>query len=258
MEATLAAVIPEPLRNRAVASLRDAILSGRLLPGTRLVEVQLAESLGVSRGTLRQAFRELEHAGLVVSVPYRGTYVAEQTANTLRDAYALRGLLEGFAAAQIPVEVVPSVTAVQRDRLEQMRRALNEGRYADVATIDIEFHASLCAITSNRRLRQVWDSLSAPLQARYANEVESLYTPTEVIARHEAIIALLEADHPGAIEAGIRGHYLETARRMATAMEPIGERGGRGNDESSEEGDGSWISTDRPSIVRHRSSARAR
>ncbi|MGH2616386.1 MAG: GntR family transcriptional regulator, partial [Thermomicrobiales bacterium] len=125
MDTPIAVVTAEPLRDRAEAVLRDAIVSGQLLPGTRLVEVQLSERLGVSRGTLRQALRELEHAGLVVSVPYRGTYVAEQTPNVLRDAYALRGLLEGFAATQIPPEAVPGIVSTQRALIQQMRNALD-------------------------------------------------------------------------------------------------------------------------------------
>ena len=218
MESQIAVVTAEPLRNRAEAALRDAIVGGQLLPGTRLVEVQLAERLGVSRGTLRQALRELEHAGLVVSVPYRGAYVAEQTPNVLRDAYELRGVLEGFAATRVPEETIPAIVATQRRRVQQLRDALERGRYSDVAAIDLEFHAPLCDASGNRRLEQVWGSLSVPLQARYANEVASLYSPPEVISRHELLIDLLQAGKPGPLEAGIRDHYMETARRMTAAM----------------------------------------
>jgi DNA-binding GntR family transcriptional regulator len=217
----LVAVSPEPLRTRAAAVLREAIVGGHLLPGTRLVEVQMAEQLGVSRGTLRQALRELEHAGLVISSPYRGTYVAALTPHGLRDAYEVRGLLEGFAATQIPTESLSEVVAVLRDRLEAMRQALAAGRAAEVAAIDIEFHAPICAAMGNQRLTRLWEALSGPLQARYANQIEALYTSREIIARHEAVIALLETGAPAAIEAGIRAHYLETARRMAAELEAI-------------------------------------
>ena len=218
MDSQIAVVSAEPLRNRAEAALRDAIVGGQLLPGTRLIEVQLAERLGVSRGTLRQALRELEHAGFVVSVPYRGTYVAEQTPNVLRDAYELRGVLEGFAATRVPEDAVAEIVATQHRCVQQMRAALERGHYSDVAAIDLGFHAPLCDAASNRRLQQIWGSLSAPLQARYANDVESLYSPAEVLARHELLIELLEAGKPGPLEAGIRDHYMETARRMTAAM----------------------------------------
>jgi DNA-binding GntR family transcriptional regulator len=218
VDSQIPVVAAEPLRNRAEAALRDAIVSGQLLPGTRLVEVQLAERLGVSRGTLRQALRELEHAGFVVSVPYRGTYVAEQTPNVLRDAYELRGVLEGFAATQVPADAIPGIVATQRRCVQQMHQALEGGRYADVAAIDLEFHTPLCDASGNQRLHQVWGTLSAPLQARYANDVESLYEPAEVISRHELLIDLLQAAAPGPLEAGIRDHYMETARRMTAAI----------------------------------------
>jgi DNA-binding GntR family transcriptional regulator len=222
LDIPIAVVTAEPLRNRAEAILRDAIVGGQLLPGTRLVEVQLAERLGVSRGTLRQALRELEHAGFVVSIPYRGAYVAEQTPNVLRDAYELRGVLEGFAATRIPADAVHPIVANQRRCVRQMRRAFAEGRFSDVAAIDLEFHEPLCDAAANRRLQHVWGALSAPLQARYANDVDTLYTVEEVISRHEHLIALLAAGEPGPLEAGIRDHYLETARRMTAAMEASG------------------------------------
>jgi hypothetical protein len=61
------------------------------------------------------------------------------------------------------------------------------------------------------------------LLARYANELEALYTPVEVISRHEVLIALLESGEPGPLEAGILHHYIETVRRMTAAVEqPVG------------------------------------
>ncbi|MGH2615912.1 MAG: FCD domain-containing protein, partial [Thermomicrobiales bacterium] len=140
-----------------------------------------------------------------------------------RDAYALRGLLEGFAATQIPPEAVPGIVSTQRALIQQMRNALDAGRFSDVAALDLEFHGPICDAAENSRLQQVWGSLSAPLQARYANEVDTLYSPAEVIARHEVLVALLEAGEPCALETGIRDHYMETARRMTAAMEAPGE-----------------------------------
>jgi DNA-binding GntR family transcriptional regulator len=150
----------------------------------------------------------------------------------VRDAYALRGLLEGFAATQVPPDARPGIVAIQRALVQKMQRALDDGRFSDVAAIDLEFHEPICDAAGNQRLQQVWASLSAPLQARYANEVDALYTPAEVIARHEALITLLETGAPGPLEAGIRDHYMETARRMTAVVEQpgrIGHREGIGN-----------------------------
>jgi DNA-binding GntR family transcriptional regulator len=222
MEQVIVPVLAEPLRTRAAAILRDAIVSGRLLPGTRLFEVQMAERFGVSRGTLRQALRELEHAGLVISVPYRGTYVAAQTPNSLRDAYSVRGLLEGFAATQIPASELPAMLATLRERVAEMRRAIDAGQLVEVAAIDISFHSSICAAAGNQRLTQLWEALSDPLQMRYANQIDVLYTPDEIIGRHEEFIALFDTGDSTRIEAGIRAHYMETALRMSAELEGVG------------------------------------
>lgn len=220
--AALESVSVEPLRNRAVAALRQAIVSGHLLPGTRLVEVSLAEELGVSRGTLREALRELERDGFVTSSPYRGTHVAEATTNLVPDTYALCGLLEGYAATLLSDDDRSAVVATQRTHLDRMRLALAEGRSTDLAAIDVDFHTVTCAAAGNRRLLQTWESLlPVPLQAFYAHQVTTLYTPREIIDRHVEVMTLLEASDPASIETGIRAHYLETARRMVAAIESI-------------------------------------
>lgn len=87
-------VRPPKLWEAVLERLRDAILSGRLGPGTKLIETDLAERFGTSRGPVRQAIRELMGAGLVVELPRRGTVVSTMTARDLAEVYAIREALE--------------------------------------------------------------------------------------------------------------------------------------------------------------------
>jgi DNA-binding GntR family transcriptional regulator len=91
-------VRPETLRHQVENVLRQAIVSGRFAPGARLIERELCESLGVSRTSVREALRKLEAEKLVRSVPHKGPIVAVMTRHEASELYALRGLLEGFAA----------------------------------------------------------------------------------------------------------------------------------------------------------------
>ena len=85
------------LRQHIVERLREVVLSGEVPPGTQLVESQLAEQLGVSRGPVREAMRELAEEGLVMNAPYQGTFVAELTVKEIEEIYSLRTVLEVFA-----------------------------------------------------------------------------------------------------------------------------------------------------------------
>jgi DNA-binding GntR family transcriptional regulator len=87
-----------PLRQRVEHALREAIISGHLAPGRRLTERELTEMTGVSRTLIREALRQLESEGLITVIPNRGPVVRELTREEANDLYAIRALLEGFAA----------------------------------------------------------------------------------------------------------------------------------------------------------------
>ena len=89
----------KPLRDVVFENLRGAIVEGRLKPGERLMEVQLAEQLGVSRTPVREAIRKLELEGLVVMLPRKGAYVANMSLKDLIDVLEIRASLEGLAAS---------------------------------------------------------------------------------------------------------------------------------------------------------------
>ncbi|MFM0047159.1 GntR family transcriptional regulator [Paraburkholderia sediminicola] len=100
MSTEMELIRPETLRNQVENSLREAIMTGRLRPGERLVERDLCERLGVSRTSVREALRRLEAEKLVTITPHKGPTVTAISADEVSDLYALRGLLEGFAARQ--------------------------------------------------------------------------------------------------------------------------------------------------------------
>lgn len=100
MTAEMGLVRPETLRHQVENVLRQAIMSGRFAPGARLIERELCETLGVSRTSVREALRRLEAEKLVRSVPHKGPVVAIMSKQEATELYAIRGLLEGFAAGE--------------------------------------------------------------------------------------------------------------------------------------------------------------
>src|SRR5215208_1836082 len=92
---------PRALSRRIVDQLKRVIIAGELRPGDRVLETDLAEQLGVSRGPVREAFRQLEQEGLLVSYPHRGTFVATVPDDEIDEVYALRAPLEASAARRV-------------------------------------------------------------------------------------------------------------------------------------------------------------
>ena len=149
----------KPLRELVFAAMREAIVKGELKPGERLMEVQLAEEMGVSRTPVREAIRKLELEGLVVMVPRKGAYVAGLTLKDAANVFEIRGSLEGLAAA-LAAERITEEEINDLDRvLEDIAKAGEKGDVDTIIKKDMEFHQKLFSATRNERLAQIISNL---------------------------------------------------------------------------------------------------
>ena len=142
----------KPLRDVVSEALRQAIKEGILKPGERLMEIQLADELGVSRTPIREAIRKLELEGFVVMIPRRGTYVADISLKDVVQVFEIRSALEELAAGLAAERITP-------DELEELERILVEiNEYIDrdefdkIVDTDIRFHGVLYRASRNNRL----------------------------------------------------------------------------------------------------------
>ncbi|QIB27742.1 GntR family transcriptional regulator [Caloranaerobacter azorensis] len=154
----------KPLREIVFESLREAIIDGKLKPGERLMEVQLAEKLGVSRTPVREAIRKLELEGLVVMIPRKGAYVADVSIKDILEVLEIRASLEGLAA-QLAAE---RITDDELEALKMKAREFDECiKNKDIKCIiqkDVEFHDIIFKATRNEKLIAIAESLREQVQ----------------------------------------------------------------------------------------------
>jgi DNA-binding GntR family transcriptional regulator len=147
-------------------TLLKRISDGVYLPGERLKEMELAHEFDVSQAPVREAFRELETLGVLVSEHYRGTRVREISSQETYDAYQLRGYLEEIAMQLIPPErlrdEIGSIEALQ----VSMRRAARADDPDGFAAANTQFHRSIVSLASNQTLLKVWESLEIGMRSR--------------------------------------------------------------------------------------------
>ncbi|CAA7599888.1 GntR bacterial regulatory protein HTH signature [Acididesulfobacillus acetoxydans] len=183
----------KPLREIVFDSMREAIISGVLKPGERLMEIQLAEEMGVSRTPVREAIRKLELEGFVVMIPRKGAYVAGVSLKDVADVFEIRAALEGLAAGL-------AAERVTDEELEQMERILlfHEGQETTLEKVvesDTDFHALVYEASRNARLVQILGNLREHFQ-RFRST--SLAVPGRVkvaVEEHRAIVeALVQHD----------------------------------------------------------------
>lgn len=198
-----------------LATLRMEIIKGDIRPNTHLLETQLAERLGVSRGPVREALVRLEHEGLVVNIPYRGKFVAEITPAMVREIYSLRRLCEGFAAELAIARIAPEQVDHMRGLSVEMMKALAEGRYEEFADLDIEFHRVYMAAAGHNRLLQTWETLMGISHSFIVVNASYFSTGLEVIAQgHEAIIKAIDLGDAKALQLAAQSSMDEGERRV--------------------------------------------
>ena len=152
----------KPLREMVFESLREAIILGRLKPGERLMEIQLAEEMGVSRTPVREAIRKLELEGFVVMVPRKGAYVAGISVKDIVDVFEVRAALEGLAAGL----AAERITGEEMDLLERSLLKINAVGGGDIDAAvegDISFHDIIYRASRNQRLVQIITHLQEQL-----------------------------------------------------------------------------------------------
>jgi DNA-binding GntR family transcriptional regulator len=206
------------LREQVLEHLREEILSNRLEPGAELNEVALANSLGVSRGPLREALGRLAAEGLVTITPRRGAIVTKLTKQEFIDAYQVRGALESLATRV----AVPNLTDEDRAELHRMARDMRECAKADDAAeffeINRRFHDKLVAASGNRRLLEMHQQLLGQMGRLLQKSAQLRGGLGESAAAHEAILEAVDAGDAGRA-AQLMAEHIEVPQRVLDSPE---------------------------------------
>jgi DNA-binding GntR family transcriptional regulator len=194
------------LRERIVARLRQAIVSGDLAPQSRLFEPELARQLNVSRTPLREAIRQLEAEGFVTTVPRLGSFVSQISAQDAEDLYAIRMVIEGLAARQAAENADPAKRKVLQKILSDL--AKRTGDYRQYHEISGRFHDIIVELSGNRRLQGIYHSLAQHVSRMRTLSLAVRGRPEISLRGHRRIAAAI-----------LRGQGVEAERAMRTHIE---------------------------------------
>jgi DNA-binding GntR family transcriptional regulator len=207
-----------PLSEEAYDALRAAILGGRLQPGARIVEADIARQMATSRSPVREAVRKLEHEGLVEYVPRRGTIVVGLSHDDVADAYRLRAHLEAYGARLAATRASEEQLTRLLAMIERMRECASSHDLEGLVAADVEFHRSVCDASGSPRLLQAWETLN-PARWTLVSGLRATDLSLEQIAeRHWPILAALRSHKPDHAETIIRNHILELGERVLSGL----------------------------------------
>jgi DNA-binding GntR family transcriptional regulator len=206
-------------------SLEEAILSGRMRPGERLIETRIVGELGVSRTTVREALLMLERRGLVVSEPRRGTFVTRLSPDYALDLKVTRALLEGFALRIGYPRIDDAAIAHLEVLLARMAACRLPADIPRLIPIDLAFHRVLIGCANSPRLLELWSSLNGQIGALILSGIENWHATTaDMVALHRQLLTVVRSRDPARMQETVIAHYVRTEREGAAsvaAMAPV-------------------------------------
>jgi DNA-binding GntR family transcriptional regulator len=211
----------KPLREVIFNTLREAIIVGELKPGERLMEVQLAEKMGVSRTPVREAIRKLELEGLVDMVPRKGAHVAELSVKDIIDVLEVRASLDGLASAL-------SATRITDEELKELKHIYSQfvvysekENLQGIIKKDVEFHEVIYRSSRNEKLIQISNNLREQVQRFRVIYLKDNSSSKGVAREHQDILEAIAARDPDTAQKVAQKHIKSQEVTIIKSLKSI-------------------------------------
>lgn len=198
--------------------IRRAIILGRLKPGDKLTETQLATSLGVSRPTVREALNQLTREGLIVQEPYRGLHVADVTVDQIRDIAAARVGLDMLAIDAILADETGRRLAVVEEGWEQFERYAFHPDPVVQHDSHLAFHRQIWAASENYLLLKLWPVTEAHITIAIAEDQAARSDPDRAHRVHADLMAAIRTLDRETIHAAFIAHTVDSAEELIALL----------------------------------------
>lgn len=186
-----ASVKPPTLKEHVVQLLTDAIMSGRIKPGARLVETFLAEQFQVSRAPIREALHRLQEQGLAVSRPRHGIFVVDLQVEDLQKVNSLRLILEAEALRLCKAKLTPQVEKKLVDLVTKMESG-GPSPAVDAMQVDLEFHRTIWHTSGNEYLEKILVGLTTPVFAKLVLLMPKEERLRKVVSSHRQLLEFIQ------------------------------------------------------------------
>ena len=203
----------KPLREVVLESLREAIKNEILEPGERLMEIQLADALGVSRTPIREALRKLELEGFIVMVPRKGAYVADISLKDITDIMEIRLALEELAAGLAADRITEEELEQMECSLVEKREAISQGDMERLVEVDTQFHEALYQASRNERLVAMLNNLREQIQRFRILSLSHPGRMKQSLNEHRSILEAVQ-EHDVMLARQLAREHIENAEQI--------------------------------------------
>ena len=201
--------------DQAAEKLRRLLIAGDLVPGQRLSEAAVSESLGISRNTLREAFRMLTHERLLVHKPHSGVFVAVPSLASIIDIYRVRRMIECQALRSAPALHPASRRMLRAVKSAQASR--DAGAWLAVGTANMEFHSAIVGLADSDHLDRLYANISAELRLAFGMLDDAEYLHRPYVERNGAVLELYLAGDSAEAATVLDDYLLQSERTIVAA-----------------------------------------
>jgi DNA-binding GntR family transcriptional regulator len=203
------------LQQEAVIQLKKLIILGEIKLGERINEVELSNSLNMSRGPIRESLRILNQEGLVSYYPRRGMFVTELEKGDINEIYNIRCSLEK-SAIELGFHLHNEETVSQLNTIvSEMRKSSQKNQKDTLVNLDLAFHETLVSLPGYNRLLKTWKSYNALIELIFAKvfelETESVH---DISDSHEKLVKLLKNDNKELFMQSLEDHYMDAKEKL--------------------------------------------
>ncbi|WP_414587799.1 GntR family transcriptional regulator [Scytonema sp. PCC 10023] len=203
------AILPRSLDVQAADVIREQILNGTLAPGTRLLEINLAEQFNLSRATIRSALQQLTYEGLVVQLPYKGCTVSGLSSQDAWELYTLRSALESLAAGLAAVAITPSQAKELNAGLQQLVKAVQKGNWSQIADADFTLHKAIIQLAGHRRLQEQYKIVEQQIRL-YIISCNAIHPDLDdIVEQHRKLVNAICSGDDKSAEQIARDHNID-------------------------------------------------
>lgn len=211
----------KPLREVIFNTLREAIIVGELRPGERLMEVQLAEKMGVSRTPVREAIRKLELEGLVAMLPRKGAHVAELSIKDMMDVLEVRASLDGLATALSASRITDAELKDLQHIYTQFASHVERDNLQGSIKKDVEFHDIIYRSSRNEKLIQINNNLREQVHRFRVIYLKDYISPKEIVKEHAEIYDAISNRDPAMAQEVAWKHIKNQEETIVKAIKNI-------------------------------------
>lgn len=198
--------------------IKNAIKERKIKPGEKLNETQIARFMGISRSPVRDALQHLGKEGVVVNIPYKGTFVNILGVKDIEDMYELRAVLESYALEKVIMLNNKKLIKILRSIVDEIEEAISQKEFEKLSKKDVEFHRKICHFTNNKKLIEIWEGFQTQFEILITLE-SSFYERIQLLAdEHEELLSLIKEGKVKEAQEKDRAHIIQALEFLKKSM----------------------------------------